>query len=108
MTTNPSHPAPEGASVHSNPEPRPARGPLARGASAVVRLLFVVSLVLFLVGGFVIVGAQAVQTVLGDGTAVASIGERLGPTTFAVSAVCGLLAFVMEYGRTGDAEEGSD
>jgi hypothetical protein len=75
---------------------------------SVVRFLFVVTLVLFLIGGFVVVAAQAVEIVAGDGTAVTSIGEKLGPPTFVVSAICGLLAFVMEYLRTGEAEEGSD
>lgn len=102
MTTNPStEPA---VNAHDAPPP----GRLARASTSVARLCFVISLVVFLVGGFVIVGVQAVQIVLGDGTAVAAIGERLGPPTFAVSAVCGLLAFALEYVRRGPGEEGSD
>ena len=102
-TANPPSQA-DGAAVraHRHPSRR------ATAAWSVVRFLFVVTLVLFLIGGFVIVAAQAVEIVAGDGTAVTSIGEKLGPPTFVVSAVCGLLAFVMEYLRTGEGEEGSD
>ena len=102
MTTNPS--TEPTVNVHDAPVP----GRLARASTSLARLCFVVSLVVFLLGGFVIVGAQAVQIVLGDGSAVAATSERLGPPTFAVSAVCGLLAFALEYVRRGPGEEGSD
>ncbi|WZH50470.1 MAG: hypothetical protein PIR53_10570 [Nocardioides alkalitolerans] len=102
MTTNPS------TEPTVNPHDASEPGRLARASTSITRLCFVVTLVVFLLGGFVIVGAQAVEIVLGDGTTVAAIGERLGPPTFAVSAVCGLLAFVLEYVRRGPGEEGSD
>ena len=74
---------------------------------AVLRLCFVVTLVIFLIGGFVLVGAQAVQLVAGDGPAVASIGERLGPPTFVVATICGLFAFALEYVRPGGEDTGA-
>lgn len=68
-------------------------GPLRTG----VRVAFVVSLVVFLLGGAVLVVGQAVALVLGDGHLVTVFAERLGPPTFTVATVCGLLAFVHEY-----------
>lgn len=70
-----------------------------------VRVGFVASLVLFLLGGFVLVGAQAVEILLGDGAAVTRIAEEVGPPTYVVASVCGLLAFVQEYFRPGRGGE---
>lgn len=72
--------------------------------ASVLRLGFVVTLVVFLLGGFVLVGAQAYQLVVGDGPAVAAIGERLGPPTFVVATICGLFAFLLDYFGAGDGE----
>lgn len=67
----------------------------------VLRLGFVVSVVGFLLAGFVLVALQAVQLVLGDGQAATTISEELGPRTFAVATVSGLFAFALEYLRPG-------
>ena len=71
--------------------------PAPSTATRLTRACFVLTLVLFLIGGFVLVIAQAVQIVLGDGAKVVELGERLGPPTFIVATICGLFAFVLEY-----------
>ncbi len=87
----------------------PSAAPSERSATArlrsFLRLGFVVTLLVFLAGGFVLVGAQAVQLVAGDGPAVAAIGERLGPPTFTAATVCGLFAFALEYLRPASARD---
>lgn len=78
-----------------------------RGLVTFLRVGFVTTLVLFLLGGFVLVAAQAVELVLGNGTAVADVGEKLGPPTFVTATVCGMFAFAQEYLRPGrDGEDG--
>jgi hypothetical protein len=77
-------------------------------ATTGTRALFVLTLVLFLVGGFVLVIAQAVQIVAGDGAKVVELGERLGPPTFIVSTICGLFAFALEYLQPHGEEAASD
>jgi hypothetical protein len=66
-------------------------------ATRVTRALFVLTLILFLIGGFVLVVAQAVEIMAGNGATVVELGERLGPPTFIVSTICGLFAFALEY-----------
>jgi hypothetical protein len=68
-------------------------GPLV----TLLRVAFVATLVVFLLGGFVLVAAQAFELALGHGTAVSTLSEKLGPPTFTVATVCGLLAFLHEY-----------
>lgn len=95
--------APDGPSSQPTPEWTPeqtARGPVER----LLRLGFVLTLVLFLIGGSVLVACQAVQLVRGDGTAVISVSDRLGPPTFEVATLCGLFAFALEYLRHGGRE----
>ena len=77
-------------------------------ATRLIRTLFVITLVLFLTGGFVLVAAQAVEIVLGNGAAVVELGERLGPPTFIVSTICGLFAFALEYLQPHGADTASD
>lgn len=68
-----------------------------RGLAAVLRVGFVVTLALFLTGGFILVGAQALELALGNGNAVATLREKVGPPTFITATVCGLFAFAQEY-----------
>jgi len=85
--------APAATTESAVPTDRSPGGPLV----TLLRVAFVLTLVAFLLGGFVLVAAQAVELALGDGTAVAAIAERLGPATFTVATICGLLAFLHEY-----------
>lgn len=91
-------------STTADHSPAPPESTATARLRSLLRLGFVITLLLFLAGGFVLVGAQAVQLVRGDGPAVAAIGERLGPPTFTVATVCGLFAFALEYLRPGSAE----
>jgi hypothetical protein len=74
----------------------------------VTRALFVLTLILFLIGGFVLVITQAVEIVAGNGAKVVELGERLGPPTFIVSTICGLFAFALEYLQPHGEESASD
>jgi hypothetical protein len=56
----------------------------------------------------VLVFAQAVKIVSGDGASVVELGERLGPPTFIVSTICGLFAFALEYLQPHGEEAASD
>ena len=55
-----------------------------------------------------LVAAQAVEILLGNGAAVVELGERLGPPTFIVSTICGLFAFALEYLQPHGADTASD
>ncbi len=88
-----------------DPSTTPSESRATARLRSFLRLGFVVTLLAFLVGGFVLVGAQAVQLLAGDGPAVAAVGERLGPPTFTVATVCGLFAFALEYLRPGSARD---
>jgi hypothetical protein len=93
--------------MHADPA-TPATPQRHSTATTGTRTLFVLTLVLFLVGGFVLVIAQAVQIVAGDGAKVVELGERLGPPTFIVSTICGLFAFALEYLQPHGEEAASD
>jgi hypothetical protein len=95
------------ATTHADPA-TPATTQRPSTATRVTRALFVLTLVLFLVGGFVLVFAQAVKIVSGDGASVVELGERLGPPTFIVSTICGLFAFALEYLQPHGEEAASD
>lgn len=84
------------------PSPSPVTDSLPQRA---VRVAFVVTLALFLLGGFVLVGAQALELVAGDGDEMLRIAERVGPPTYVLASVCGLLAFVQAYFGPGRGRE---
>jgi hypothetical protein len=84
------------ATIHPDPT-RPDSRQAPNRATRLTRTLFVLTLVLFLTGGFVLVAAQAAEILLGNGAKVVELGERLGPPTFVVSTICGFFAFALEY-----------
>ncbi|MEO7942704.1 MAG: hypothetical protein ABIR34_04805 [Marmoricola sp.] len=95
------------ATTHTDPGTSATAQPPS-AATRVTRALFVLTLILFLIGGFVLVVAQAVEIVAGDGAKVVQLGERLGPPTFIVSTICGLLAFALEYLQPHGEDTASD
>ncbi|MEV6169375.1 hypothetical protein AB0L99_14230 [Streptomyces sp. NPDC051954] len=62
-----------------------------------LQLLFRLTVIGFLAGGFLIVIGQALGIALGDAGWVAAVEEHAGPPTFIVAGVSGLLAFVLSY-----------
>ncbi|TLS40393.1 hypothetical protein FE633_41695 [Streptomyces montanus] len=62
-----------------------------------LQLLFRLSVIGFLTGGFLIVIGQALGLALGDAGWVAAVEEHAGPAVFIVAGVSGLLAFVLSY-----------
>lgn len=58
---------------------------------------FRVSLVLFLVGGALLVAVQAIGLAAGSGSLIAEAARRLGPLTYALASVSGLLGFARGY-----------
>ncbi|PRY10834.1 hypothetical protein [Kineococcus rhizosphaerae] len=66
----------------------------------IVRSLFTLATVLLVLGGIVLVGAQAVALVLGRGAWLEAVPEVVGPPTLISASVAGLLAFVLSYART--------
>jgi hypothetical protein len=67
----------------------------------VTATLFRLSTVAFLLGGLVIVVAQAVGLVLGDGQFVTGVDAALSPTVYGCAGISGLLAFAMSYATSG-------
>jgi TRAP-type C4-dicarboxylate transport system permease large subunit len=74
----------------------------------VAATLFRLSTVAFLLGGLVVVVAQAVGLVLGDGRFVTGIDVALSPTVYACAGVSGLLAFAMSYAKSGAGSEAGE
>jgi len=70
----------------------------------IVRTVFTVAVLLLVVGGITIVGAQVVALVAGRGDWMTAISEVVGPPTFVAASVAGILAFVMSY-RSGAAQD---
>ena len=70
----------------------------------IVRTVFTVAVLLLLVGGITIVGAQVVALVAGRGAWMTAISEVVGPPTYVAASVAGILAFVMSY-RSGGAQD---
>lgn len=71
----------------------------------VLELLFRCCLVLFLLGGFAIVLTQAAGVVVGSQHVVVSAAEIVGPPTYALAGVTGLLGFVLAYLRGWDTSD---
>ncbi|WP_234811849.1 hypothetical protein [Mycolicibacterium canariasense] len=64
--------------------------------------LFRVSVVVFLVGGAVVVALQAAGLVLGSGDFINAISDNVAPWAYGAAGVAGLLAFAMSYFPHGD------
>ena len=63
----------------------------------VLNVAFRVSLALFLLGGMLLVALQAIGLVAGSGSLVIETARRLGPPTYALASVSGLLGFARSY-----------
>ena len=74
----------------------------------VAATLFRLSAVAFLLGGLVIVVAQAVGLVLGDGRFVTGIDAALSPTVYGCAGISGLLAFAMSYATSGGGPDAGE
>ncbi|WP_051871332.1 hypothetical protein [Streptomyces sclerotialus] len=62
-----------------------------------LQVLFRLSIIAFLTGGFVIVTGQALGIALGDAGWVTAVEEHAGPATFIAAGISGLLAFLLSY-----------
>ncbi|MFC3995615.1 hypothetical protein ACFOVU_06805 [Nocardiopsis sediminis] len=60
-------------------------------------IAFRIGLGLFLIGGFVLVLAQAAALAAGSGTAVVSAAETIGPAVYATAGITGIIAFIRSY-----------
>lgn len=61
------------------------------------RVLFFVFLAIFLIGGVVIVGTQALGVFLLNGGMVTGATKLLAPWVFSAATVCSVCAFVLRY-----------
>lgn len=71
----------------------------------VLEFCFRVCLALFLLGGFVIVLGQLVGVVAGSQPLVSSAAATIGPPTYALAGVTGLLGFALAYVKGWDTSD---
>ncbi|MFF2502549.1 hypothetical protein ACFVTY_04050 [Streptomyces sp. NPDC058067] len=72
-------------------------------ASRLLQPLFRLSIVVFLLGGTLIVLGQAVGVALGDAHWVARTAAVLQPTTCIAASISGILSFALSYGPAGES-----
>ncbi|WP_055546228.1 hypothetical protein [Streptomyces sp. NBRC 110028] len=70
----------------------------------VIKILFRLGVLGFLLGGLCIVMGQMLGLVLGDAAWVNDVATAAGPPTFITAGVTGLLAYVLSYAAPGDPE----
>ena len=70
----------------------------------VIKILFRLGVLGFLLGGLCIVMGQALGLVLGDAAWVNDVAGAAGPPTFITAGVTGLLAYVLSDAGHGDSE----
>ncbi|MGY0490004.1 hypothetical protein [Streptomyces sp. WG-D5] len=70
-----------------------------------LHVLFRLSIVAFLIGGTVTVLGQALGIVLGDAAWVETVAADAGPATCVAASICGMLSFVLSYGKQDGADE---
>ncbi|MEW1956920.1 hypothetical protein [Kineococcus sp. NPDC059986] len=75
---------------------------------SVIRFLFTLATVALVLGGIVLVAAQALALVLGRGAWLEAVPEVVGPPTLVSASVAGLLAFVLSYRREDGAAADGD
>lgn len=68
-------------------------------AHRLMQQLFRLSVLVFLVGGAVVVAGQLLGIVLGDAQWVADVEADAGPPVCIVASISGILSFVLSYGR---------
>lgn len=71
----------------------------------IISAIFRISVVVFLLGGLVIVVLQAAGLVMGDGEFVTGSEEMLAPRAYGSAGVAGLLAFALSYFHKDDDTE---
>lgn len=71
----------------------------------VIKILFRLGVLAFLLGGLCIVVGQALGLVIGDAAWVDDVASAAGPPTFITAGVTGLLAYVLTYVRPEDPAE---
>lgn len=71
----------------------------------VLSALFIVSVIVFLLGGLAIVVGQALQLALGNASGARAWEDHLAVIAFGGASVAGLLAFLLTYGQHDDDEE---
>ncbi|MGR3936480.1 hypothetical protein [Streptomyces sp. BRA346] len=67
-----------------------------------IKILFRLGVLGFLIGGLCIVMGQTLGVVLGDASWVSDVAATAGPPTFITAGITGLLAYVLSYTRPGD------
>ncbi|WP_406339795.1 hypothetical protein [Streptomyces sp. NBC_00649] len=76
-------------------------------ASRLLQPLFRLSIVVFLLGGVVIVLGQTVGIVLGDAHWVEQVAATLQPPTCIAASIGGILSFVLSYRTNEEAADHS-
>ena len=71
----------------------------------VFQQLFRLSIVVFLVGGLVVVVGQALGIVLGDAQWVADVEAEVGPPMCIAASICGILSFALSYRGQEDPKD---
>ncbi|WP_262705219.1 MULTISPECIES: hypothetical protein [Streptomyces] len=69
-----------------------------------IKILFRLGVLGFLLGGLCIVAGQTLGLALGDAAWVNGVATTAGPPTFITAGITGLLAYVLSYARPGDPE----
>ncbi|MGW2329287.1 hypothetical protein ACWC5C_26500 [Streptomyces sp. NPDC001700] len=68
-----------------------------------IKVLFRLGILVFLLGGLCIVVGQALGLMLGDAAWVNGVATTAGPPTFIAAGITGLLAYVLTYARPRDS-----
>ncbi|MER6849693.1 hypothetical protein AB0A81_38695 [Streptomyces flaveolus] len=71
-----------------------------------LELLFRLSVVVFLVGGVVIVAGQAVAIAAGNASWVEQVATAAEPPTCIAASICGILSFALSYRSIPPSDEG--
>ncbi|WP_063730369.1 hypothetical protein [Streptomyces sp. RTd22] len=69
-----------------------------------IKVLFRLGILGFLLGGLCIVAGQTLGLVLGDAAWVTDVAATAGPPTFITAGITGMLAYVLSYARSADPE----
>ncbi|WAP53789.1 hypothetical protein [Streptomyces sp. S465] len=77
-------------------------------AHRLLQPLFRLSVIVFLLGGVIIVLGQAIGILLGDAQWVAEVETSAQPPTCVVASICGILSFALSYRRDTDPRENAD
>jgi hypothetical protein len=70
-----------------------------------IKVLFLLFLAAFMLGGLILVGGQMVGVLTLNGALVSGSRDALSGITFAAATAAGLSAFVLQYSKSTEAEE---